>query len=239
MMKFVHALVMLLSSAFASTLACAAPPKIDPARTVVIAGPIVSNNIAPLAAALDKFSSTAPKEPVNIIIASPGGNVIDGFLFINQMEAIKDRGTEIRCFVPVMAASMAFQILLHCDSRYTLDYAFLLWHRVRVSGGDGPITAPMALNLAAELERLDKTILRDVVENMDLDENTIRYHFERETLHVGHDLAEMDPGFITSYKAIPGLVEAMNTSLRSKMPLMRLFDYFKPGEIVYMWQGAK
>ena len=72
---------------------------------------------------------------VVLLINSPGGDVYPGLQFIDAMEAVKTRGVKITCVVSNMAASMAFQILSKCDSRYSLANSLLLWHpmKLRVS----------------------------------------------------------------------------------------------------------
>jgi ATP-dependent protease ClpP protease subunit len=235
-------LALILLTFGCTTAASAAPPTVNATRAVVIAGPIARGNLAPLGNRLLALSTSDPKTPVDVILDSPGGDVVTGYMFVSQLEAVRARGTTVRCFVPTLAASMAFQILVHCDERYTLDYAFLLWHRVRVFGIETPITAPLAGELSKELQRMDTLIFRELVGALgdDLDVDDISYHFERETLHIGQGLAEIAPGFITSYAAIPGLFEALASAPRSQQARGLFGDQatFRPGQIVYIWSGA-
>jgi ATP-dependent protease ClpP protease subunit len=207
---------------------------VQPKRSVVISGPIASGNTEPLGAMMLDWSRAAPKQPIDLILDSPGGDIYTGFQFINVMEAVRARGTPIRCFVPTIAASMAFQILLHCSERYTLDHAWLLWHGVRTYGGDQAITASVARDLARELEIMDRAIMRELRDTLGLADPVIRFHFERETLHRGYDLAEMAPKFIRSLPAVPGLYDALNSSPRTELPDFFGASPFVPGEIVYL-----
>jgi ATP-dependent protease ClpP protease subunit len=204
-------------------------------RVVVVAGPIADGNLEPLGAQILAWSQSNPKVAIDIIIDSPGGSVITGFQFINVMEAVRARGTRLRCFVPNIAASMAFQLLLHCDERYVLTHSFLLWHGVRVFDVGGPVTAPGAEDLARDLASLDRTILRELDATLGLPREVVRFHFQKETLHQGQDLAELTPSFVTAYLTVPGLFEAMASAPRSTPPV-RLFGdtLFSVGEIVYL-----
>lgn len=215
--------------------------KLTPGRTVAIDGVISNGNILKLAPVMDKMAAAKPGAPIDIVINSPGGDVLTGFVFINVMEELKARGTPLRCFVPTIAASMAFQILVHCSERHVLDRAFLLWHRVRVVLGGGlfatgvPLTAPQASELAKDLQETDDLILQEMVDAFgeDMEEDVIAYHFERETLHVGEQLSKALPTFITHHKAIPGLIGAILDPKTPRGPTDHK-SVFKLGTIVYI-----
>lgn len=224
--------------AFARCALSGEVPTVNVNRAIIINGVIAQGNILPLG---DKLLKLEGKEPVDIVINSPGGEVMTGFLFINQMEAIKANGVTIRCFVPTMAASMAFQILVHCDERYVLDKAFLLWHRVRVSlggglGGGVTVTAKAALDLYRDLNSADTLIFGEIVKALNISKAVAAFHFERETLHVGSQLGELAPDFCTSYSSIPGLQESLtNTKIPGASPPAGFKGHFGVGEIVYIY----
>lgn len=216
-------------------------------RAVAIEGPISGNNLADVSAALAKFSK-ASTEPIDIVIDSPGGSVVTGFLFVNNMEAVKAKGITLRCFVNGVAASMAFQVLTHCDERYALSRSFLLWHRVRIYiGGFNSIamTAPLAQSLATDLQAIDDVIMSEVKGALDeeMADEKIRYHFEQETLHIGANLHKMAPNFLTIQPSIPGLMEAFTDKRVARTKEERGFfgrrnegdSLFAPGEIVYIY----
>lgn len=213
---------------------------INKARALVIEGVIARGNVLPLGARMIEMSHDQSGQPIDLVISSPGGDVLTGFIFLNIMEQVKANGTEIRCFVPTMAASMAFQILVHCSERHVLDRAFLLWHRVRVSLGGGLfsngviMTAPLAHDLMVDLAATDRVIFAELEEAIDMPLKELRYHFEHETMHVGRNLGDSCPDFITSHKSIPGLLELM---LDKKVPRNQAVDSrnaFQPGTIVYI-----
>lgn len=191
-------------------MAASKPPVLDPTRTVVIEGAIGKGNVLQLIGPMLGMAAADRTRPVDIVISSPGGDIVTGFMFLNGMEQVRAEGVRLRCFVPTMAASMAFQILLHCDERYTLDHSFLLWHGVRIMA-DWPITAAGAADLARSLAKSDEVIVSELLGTLGryMSAQDIMYHFGQETLHVGEQLALMAPGFIVSYKSIPGLMEVM------------------------------
>lgn len=203
-------------------------------RTAVIDGVIARGNLQPIGEQLLKWSEESTDD-ITLIINSPGGEVVTGFFFVNALEAVKERGVRVRCIVPNMAASMAFQILVHCSERHALNRSLLLWHRVRVFAFMAVITAPAARGLAADLQRMDDLILRELVRAMPGDDAYVERHFEAETLHSGEQLHMDHPEFITTHTAIAGLYEVLSDEkvVRSKTPGM--FDkLFRIGEIVYI-----
>lgn len=233
-MKFILLVLFLLSgSAFAQSL--------DLKRTVVINSVIQKGNILTLTTDMEKMAAADRVAPINIVINSPGGDVVTGFAFINYMESLKQKGVTLNCYVPSMAASMAFQIYLHCDNRYALNKSFLLWHGVRVQiggglfGGGQTMTAKSTQLLATDLKAVDAVIIAELKEALNLDLKTIMYHFDAETLHIGSNLSAMDPAFVTTSDAIPGLLEALDDP---KCPGVRDSEMgqleFEPGEIVYI-----
>lgn len=202
-----------------SSVAFSGVPTVDASRAVIIEGEIAMslNNVADK---MDEYAKKSIKAPIDLIINSPGGSIVPGFEFISRMEELKDSGATIRCYVPHVAASMAYQILVHCSERYTTDLGFLLWHGGRVFSR-APITAEVALDLSTDLTKLNNNILIDIKAAMkDLTPAEVDYHFKRETLHVGRDLAKMAPSFITSYKTIPGLFKTLKDKkvIRNEQP---------------------
>lgn len=217
-------------------------PSINAARVVALDAVIVDMNVMALLEPIEKMLQDN-KDPIDIIISSPGGDVLTGSFFINELEAFKLRGATFRCFVPAMAASMAFQILVHCDERYTLNRSVLLWHRVRVGLGDQPLTGPMARVLARDLAQTDRMFLEELFDNLGMSEGVVRYHFDAETLHFGENLARIAPGFIESFPAIPGLMEAWRSPKTPRIPKPKSLLDLLMGEgrirIIYIYEGKK
>lgn len=209
-----------------------AAPKVHAENAMVIEGPIMGRNLSQLETA---FLKKGAQDTVDLVINSPGGSVTTGLLFISIMDDARSRGVTINCFVPQVAASMAFQILLHCDTRTVLSKSFLLWHRARVFTGEGtPMTAPMARDLSYSLQRLDNLIFKEVKRYIDMPEHALRYHFEQETLHVGEQVASESGNTFTAVDSVEGLYEALNNNkLPRSQQQISIFGFLK-GELIYI-----
>lgn len=181
--------------------------------------------------------SDASKKPITIVINSPGGSVVSGMGFINDMRYVRSRGIELNCYVLDMAASMAFQILTECTNRYALRSSYLLWHGVRVQIQD-VITANYASTLHNELSRMDKEVLRQLDSTLHLSYDDIREHFNAETLWSGSELAEADPRFIHVATAYPEVVSKLGDAVHMAKPA---FGFLFGGSneddtYVYIWR---
>jgi hypothetical protein len=188
MRKFLALFCFLMSSAvFARDVIT-----LTPERTILIAGPISSKMYGPTIETMGKLAATG--KDIDIIISSPGGEVIVGSLLIDYMEHLKLGGTKFRCVVRDVAASMAFQILLHCNERYSAPHAFLLWHPVRVFF-QGPLTGEQASSLGIQLAVADEVALHDLRANVPMKDEDLLWHFYHETLHQGMTLMHSAPGF--------------------------------------------
>lgn len=218
--------------------------------TFTLAGVVQDKSALPIARALLE-TAVAGKKEAQLIIHSPGGSVTSGRVFISLMQAAKAKGLRITCYVPLLAASMAYQIFLHCDERHVLNNAFLLWHRARVNVGGGfmspgvAITAPMARQLSEELSTVDDISFREILQAMggEVPAAVLAKHFEAETLHLGVSVHAMAPNFVTPHTYIPGLLEHPSLKIVRPLRAMERKDneeepeetlHFAPGEIVYI-----
>lgn len=89
-----------------------------------------------------------------VVIDSPGGSVAAGQEMIDAIDAEKDAGIKITCVVKEVAASMAFNLLTHCDVRIADAKAILLFHKIEI-GGSIPGVRMTARNLRRIAEQLD------------------------------------------------------------------------------------
>lgn len=106
--------------------------------------------------------SSKNNEPIYMSINSPGGSILFGMMIVDAMEMAKLRGVQFRCLVGAVAASMAFQILAHCDKRYALSNANLLFHSVAAAGIQR-LTPDEASYLANQLKFADKRLDADLL----------------------------------------------------------------------------
>lgn len=136
--------------------------KLNPKRTITVAGFIDSQMYA---RANELFALAQDNnKPIDIVISSPGGSISQGLTFIKAMEDVKRKGVTIRCFVPTLAASMAFTIFTQCSERYALPFARLLFHSPRVGGsGHFTITAQGARDLADGLTQAEVHLLKMIM----------------------------------------------------------------------------
>lgn len=207
-------------------------------QAFIIEGPIMPGSLDAMGDELIRVALTT-EEIVNVdlIISSPGGEVTEGLKFISKMEAAKAIGITIRCHVPDLAASMAFGILVHCDERYVLKNAFLLWHHARVSfGGFTPtaFTADQLLNVGKELADLDSLMLEETVEALAIPRPLVKYHFDQETLHIAGSLKKMAPKFLRVYDSIPGLLELLAEHRKANAKKGNLLFQFQSGTLIYI-----
>lgn len=206
-----------------------APTQIDfsPERTIVINGAINDNMFTPTIETMDKLAKSG--KVIDIILSSPGGSVIAGSLLIDRMEQLKLAGVTFRCAVRDVAASMAFQILLHCNERYATPHSFLLWHPVRVFMR-GPLTADMAQTLFVQLAEADEMALHDLRAYLPMDESELMWHFKNETLHQAFNLKMLSPTF---FKRVTNNI----TNLYPEKPALdtaQFASFFGLNQIIYI-----
>lgn len=241
-MKHLFAVVL---SLFATNL-CAGGSKPEPAqesKTIVIDGEISGRSMGPIYSYVNGLlAQQSVPENLDIVISSPGGSVTAGFLFLDRLSALKQRGTKVNCYVAEVAASMAFQILTQCDTRTSLETSFLLWHRARVFVGGmfgTAMTGPMAYQLGVQLKDLDDHIYRDVKKAMpSAPDHYLRFHFEAETLHTGANLAAAVPEFLTISDDSAWIMGQLTNPDAVHLAKATLFDTMKFGDLIYIWDRA-
>ena len=177
-----------------STAATAETFVANKGRTVYLKG-VVSGNAFAAAERIERLSRTSDK-PIDIIINSPGGYVTPGLQLVSAMNVAQKRGVTIRCFVPMLAASMAFQVFAECDERYTLKYARLLWHPAR-TGFRGGVKWDQLLYAGKRLKTVEKILVQRLLEIMEIDRKFFFYHFKYETLWNAMILKKHTPDFFT------------------------------------------
>lgn len=219
------------------TTAVARPPAVAAAtdnfptgRTLLISGVIASGNILPLGKQMLALAQKS-SDPITLIINSPGGEINTGLIFLNYMQAAKALGTPIRCYVPLVAASLAFHILTQCSERHALTTTLLLWHRARESIMFAQVTAPMAEALGRGLYSADEIIIRALKATLGIPEDQIMWHLENETLHTGLSLHEMAPEFITSHNYVEGLLQKASDK---SIPHNQSVEKIDKDEIIYI-----
>ena len=189
-------LLALLAFISSSTVAIA-DVTLNPERTIVISGPITGRIVDPVLKTLDKLSSDK-SQPIDIVLSSPGGSLFAGYIIVDRIDALRADGVTVRCVVRSLAASMAFQMLLHCDERYATPHSLLLWHPVRVFY-QGALTADLSKVAYIQMQLSDNMIRDELYANIPMKKSTIDWHFTNETLHHASQLHKSAKGF---FKAV-------------------------------------
>jgi ATP-dependent protease ClpP protease subunit len=173
-------------------------------RTVAVIGAIGGNAID-LAHKIERLSAKS-KDPIYVVINSPGGSVFAGYQLTQALDIARARDVPVICAVGTMAASMAFQLLPHCTERYAMPNSLLLFHPSRVFVMQAVITADMAEILAREMRKIDRRGLDEISvmiagRRFDaLSENGKKWfklHFDQETMWIASDLvSETNDGWL-------------------------------------------
>ena len=139
-----------------------------------------------------------------MLINSPGGEIYSGQRLISAMQLAQSRGTQFKCAVSTLAASMAFQILSFCDHRYVMTNSLLLWHPPRISG-NVILTPRDAVMVAKELLRLEKVLTDDLQDNLPIPSKVFWPNYHAETLWFGSEIGKLLPQSFTVVDDIDGL----------------------------------
>lgn len=199
------------------TLGCTQPEgyglAVDTNRLIEINTVVEAPQILYDANALLKMSAESTDD-VYILINSPGGSVYAGLQFISAMRIAKERGVVIKCIVPGMAMSMAFQFFLECTERYTLPYALLLWHPVRIQGMF-LLTPVVAQDLANSLLQAEHDLLPLILTTLGsagMEKETILYHYDMETVWTGSALHTSTDDFLSIVDDVEGMQSIWHVS---------------------------
>lgn len=175
----------------------------DNTRVVRITSEIGANSTS-IANQIIQLATQDTKKDINLLLTSPGGLILGGNLILQAMESAQARGVHLNCIVPVYAASMAFSVFHHCNSRYAFPRALLLFHPSR-TGVNGYISGKDAQEIADEIIPLDLELLHDL-ESMGLSRKEIEEAYFKEKHWTARELAEKaKPGYIILLQDIRGI----------------------------------
>jgi ATP-dependent protease ClpP protease subunit len=180
--------------------------EVNEKRTVRVVG-VVEKDIMTEAEQLNNLSAES-KDPIYIIINSPGGSVAFGMQFLTAMKIAKNRGSRLVCLVPNLAASMGFHFLAECDERYALAYSLLLWHPMKIGGMFVMLSADQMEYMVKVMRSWEVPLNNKLMEQLDVSKDLFYYHYTHETLFTPGQLAEIAPNFITvvdDVKGVPNL----------------------------------
>lgn len=124
---------------------------------------------------------------IYILINSPGGAVLPGTSVLDAMRMAKSRGFNFKCISGVLAASMAFSILVECNERYALKDTKLLFHPVSVSGSRARLQEVLVSYDA--ILKVEKRMMKKLQQEMKLPWRKFHMHYFAETLWAGEELS--------------------------------------------------
>jgi ATP-dependent protease ClpP protease subunit len=176
--------------------------KPDDDRVINIRG-VIDGHILISASQLEKLANDN-KKPVSIIINSPGGAVLPGVQFVSAMRIAKSRGVKLRCFVPVIAASMAMIIFNECNERYALDNALFLWHSIRV-GLRGVYTPEDLEPMRRQMIILQQDYNQRMIKNLRISNEVFYYYYRNEMLLPATYLKDLSKGYIKIVRDAEGV----------------------------------
>lgn len=181
----------------------------DVSRTVLINEVVRSSNTKKQASQIRKLMRES-KKPIYLYLDSPGGSVVAGLFLIHEIEKAKAQGVKFVCVVDKMAASMAFQFLLHCDMRYAHKTSSMLWHPVRINVRQASITPDVAKQLFLDLRYTENAMLPKLISTLGLSKEVFYYHYNAETLHFGEQLGRIAPKFLKLINGISNYNEVLD-----------------------------
>lgn len=177
---------LVVASAFVSSLALANPAPaptqpqevvqvskklyVNPSRLIKVLGAVGPDIVKKANQLLALADST--KEPIYVLINSPGGSVRVGNVFIDAMTMAKSRGVQIKCLTSIYAASMAFSIFANCSEKYVLANTQLLFHPARI-GLFGVYTAEEFELMHKELKKIDNRLQDFLLRELEIDKEVM------------------------------------------------------------------
>lgn len=184
-----------------SSTASALTVNVDPLRLVNIKGEINAGSLA----AASKIEQLADGNGgiIDIVITSGGGSVAMGSQVLSAITIAQTRGHKVRCFVPVIAASMGFQIFLMCNERYALNHAMLLWHPMK-SGFRGAVTSDEMLYEAKRLQAWEVPFVKLLLSKLKIKFSIFQYHRKNETMWMAYEFPKLTPNFLVLVDDIKG-----------------------------------
>jgi ATP-dependent Clp protease protease subunit len=182
----------LIISIMATAATAATVLKPDLNRTIYVVGEIGSRGAINTAMQIERLSNDG--KPITLIINSPGGSITAGVQIISALKVAKARGNEIRCVVPVLAASMGFQIFINCDVRYTLSGSLLLFHPA-TSGVDG--NKDEMLYASERLKAIEEPLIKDLFRVLRMPKDVFIYHYKNQTMWIAPEMKALCPHLFT------------------------------------------
>lgn len=175
----------------------------NPARTVELRGAIAGPGMFDVIDRIIELSETPGN--IDIVIASPGGSIVLMNIIVKAMEVAQYNGANIRCAVPVLAASAAFTVFAACDERYAFDNSLLLFHPARVGSVPGPVTQKQATELGQDLKEADQDLRDYLLPKLGMDPVLFEKAFQDEKFWKAKNLAKVTTNFVIIVDTMVGI----------------------------------
>lgn len=174
-------------------------------RTIELIG-VVNATAIDLAAQIDMLSNKS-SAPIYMLINSPGGAVLPGMILVDSIRQAQLRGVKFKCFSGVLAASMAFIILGHCDERYSFSETKLLFHPMSL-GVEGARIQELYTDLKQTVI-LEQRIMATLRSQLDMGEEIFLENYWAETFWSGAELKQAAPKFLKIVDRVRGAGESL------------------------------
>jgi ATP-dependent Clp protease protease subunit len=99
------------------------------ARTIYLYGE-VNDTMSRAVRAQAEAMARRGKDPVSVVIDSPGGSVVDGLDIVSSIRGLQRAGIEVRASVHGEACSMGAVIAAACDTCAIDAHARIMWHGI-------------------------------------------------------------------------------------------------------------
>lgn len=243
MTRLLNTLTILLLVVYTS---CTGPVKaagvtVDTSRTIVVSGEINDGKAVAAVKQLTKLTKKS-KKPIYLYIDSPGGGVTAGLYFIHNMEKAKAQGIKFICVVDSIAASMAFQYLTHCDTRYAHKFSGMLWHPVRIGLMFITLTPDLAKQLHQDLSYVEEALVPVLLKELAIDEKVFYKHYHAESLHYGHQLKKLAPGYLELIDGVTNsnkLRDHVDAEIKKQRKIKKRFQLLGPSHLDYTYRQDK
>ena len=108
-----------------------------------------STSLSALLQSAAEYLDTSHRKTINFMIDSGGGNYDNGAQsFLAWLDYLPSQDVTVNCVVSGMAASLALIVLSHCQNKFVVPTAMLMWHPARVS--QLPWSNPAELRIIAD-----------------------------------------------------------------------------------------
>lgn len=159
--------------------------KVDASRAVYLNGEVGLNALQLQKEVLTLANQN--KEPIALIINSPGGSIVAGYVLINAIGTVRARGIAVNCIIGSHAMSMAFNIAMYCTNTYAFKHTLLLWHppRVEIRAALTPLEARL---ISENLEFHERVNNPPIIKRLGLSLEFFIKHYIAETMWTGAEL---------------------------------------------------